>query len=98
MYTRYQRCLVQVKGRQGMKLTTHLHLVLRLKMNEAIPPFPIGLHGVYRAKFTFTFNSLSYDLDIFSVYSRSDFFCGHCWGEGGWVFFVPLVFKLLTTE
>jgi hypothetical protein len=39
----------------GMKLTTHLQLVLRLRMIEAIPPLlPICLHSVYRDNFTVT--------------------------------------------
>ena len=46
------------KGRHVVKLTTHLHLILRLNMNEAAPSFPICLHGVYRDNFTFTFKSL----------------------------------------
>jgi hypothetical protein len=31
---------------QGMKLTTHCHLVPRLKMHGAIPPHPIQLNGM----------------------------------------------------
>jgi hypothetical protein len=52
---RYQRLPVVEKGRQVVKLTTPLHLMLRLNMNEAVPSFPICLHGVYRDNFTFTF-------------------------------------------
>jgi hypothetical protein len=32
--------------RRGVKLTTHLHLVPRLRIRGTIPPFPIRLHGV----------------------------------------------------
>lgn len=46
------------KDRQVVKLTTHLHLKLRLNMNEAVPSFPICLHGVYRDDFTFTLKSV----------------------------------------
>jgi len=35
-------------------LATHLHLVSRLKMTEALSPFPpTRLHGVHRGGFTF---------------------------------------------
>jgi len=35
-------------------LTTHLHLVSKLKMTEALSPFPpTRLHGVHRGGFTF---------------------------------------------
>jgi hypothetical protein len=30
----------------GMKLTTHSHLVPKLKIREVIPPFPIRRYGV----------------------------------------------------
>jgi hypothetical protein len=33
-------------GRRGMKLTSHLHLLLRLRMHVAIPPLPMSLHGM----------------------------------------------------
>ena len=36
-----------------MKLTTHLHLVLNLRMTGAIPLLSVCLHGVDRDKFTF---------------------------------------------
>jgi hypothetical protein len=39
LFGRYQRLLVEGKGRQVVKLTTHLHLKLRLNMNEAVPSF-----------------------------------------------------------
>jgi hypothetical protein len=33
------------KGRQVVMLTTPLHLMLRLNMNEAVPSFPVCLQG-----------------------------------------------------
>jgi hypothetical protein len=47
--------------RPGVKLTTHLHLVPRLKISGAIHPLTLRLHGVvlslkkHRDNFTFTF-------------------------------------------
>lgn len=57
LFSRCQRLLVGRKVRQVVKLTTHLHLVLRLNRNEVVPSFPICLHGVYRDSFTFTIMS-----------------------------------------
>ena len=42
-----------------MKLTIHLHLVLRLRMSGAIPLHPLYLHGMHRDNFTFTSNAQS---------------------------------------
>jgi hypothetical protein len=40
---------------EGMKLTIHLHLMLRLSMNGAILTLPICLNGMHRDSFTLTF-------------------------------------------
>jgi len=39
----------------SMKLTIHLHLMLRLSMNGAILTLPICLNGMHRGGFTLTF-------------------------------------------
>jgi hypothetical protein len=36
------------KTAEDLKLTTHIHLVLRLRMRGAIPPFLIRFRGVHR--------------------------------------------------
>jgi hypothetical protein len=33
-------------NRTGMKLTTHLHLVSKMRMFGTMPPFPMRLYGV----------------------------------------------------
>jgi len=38
---------------QSMKLTTHLHFLLRLRMSGGIPPLSQYLHGIQRYNFTF---------------------------------------------
>jgi hypothetical protein len=41
----------------GMKLTTDIHLLIRLRIREALPQLPISLHGLMiknRNNFTFT--------------------------------------------
>jgi hypothetical protein len=38
---------------QGMKATTHLELVTRLKRSTAIPPLLLCLHGTHRENFMF---------------------------------------------
>jgi len=40
---------------RGVKLTIHLHLVYRLRMNGVIPLPPMFLHGVDRESPIFTF-------------------------------------------
>jgi hypothetical protein len=42
--------------RQTVRLTTHVYLVARLRMNGATPPLLIILHGVCRENFTFILN------------------------------------------
>ena len=40
---------------RGLKLTTHLHLVPRLRIRKAISPLPAGFQHMHKGKFTFTF-------------------------------------------
>jgi hypothetical protein len=44
----------QEKSGRGVKLTTYLHPLSRLRMNGTITPLPIYLHGEHRDKFTYT--------------------------------------------
>jgi len=42
---------------QGMELITHLHLVLKLRINGSILPAPTCLHVIYRDSFTFLYHT-----------------------------------------
>jgi len=39
-----------------VRLTTHLYLVAKLRINGAAPPLPIIFHDVYGENFTFILN------------------------------------------
>ena len=54
---------------QGMKLTTDLCLVPRLRISGDIPLFPIHLHAVHRYKITFT--SQIINIAIFEYYTQN---------------------------
>jgi hypothetical protein len=41
-----QREILHLTSGRGGKLTTHLHLMLRLKMRSAIPPLPLSVQGI----------------------------------------------------
>jgi hypothetical protein len=43
--------LPQRQGGRGIKLTTIVHLMPKLRINKAIPPFTTWFHGVHRDRF-----------------------------------------------
>lgn len=98
MFSRYQRFLLQGKGSQDVMLTIRLHLVLRLKMSETVPPYHICLHAVERDNLTFASNSLLSDLDIFMFCVKSIIFSSLLGEKGGWVFFMPTCISIADYE
>ena len=54
------------KDGQGVRLTTHLHVVSRLRMTKAKPLLPICLHSVYKDSFTLHYTITSRESSLFS--------------------------------
>jgi len=52
LFSGYQGLFLSGKS-TSVKVTTHLHIVLRLRMGAAIPPLSICLHDMHRDNYTF---------------------------------------------
>jgi hypothetical protein len=75
------------KSGWGMMLTTHVHLVLRLRMSAAIPPLPLhALMACMKTNLTFTVNNIHFhahstvhNVNIQSKYSLQRPTAIHVW-------------------